>query len=102
VIPLFDQRDSDIAPFLKSTFFDYLMTYNLLKSMDLCYDLSYAVCLAHYLGFLILQPASSWRQEQLEQIRISYLLKYRYHPGLNLKIRMLTSKNPEQAFINDL
>lgn len=46
VIPLFSSSEEDLKPFLRSKFFDTLMTFNVLRSADVCYEEALAAILA--------------------------------------------------------
>jgi hypothetical protein len=63
VLPLYDDKDKDLIPFLKTRLFGVLMTFNLLQNADCCYDTSLAALMANTLLFLIKLDQSEWRNQ---------------------------------------
>ncbi len=42
VLPLFDGDDCDLGPILKSKLYHILMTFNVMKNVDTCFESAYA------------------------------------------------------------
>jgi len=51
VLPLF--TDEDMIPFIRSRFFNLLMTFNMLHNVDCCYDTSHSALAANVFLYLI-------------------------------------------------
>ncbi len=65
VLPVFDEVDFDLAPFLKSNIFNLLMTFNLVQNVDTLFDNAYQALLVNSIFLLLQKPDSEWKKEIL-------------------------------------
>ena len=49
VIPLFDENDQDLKPFITSSLFHILMTFNVIQNVDTCFYNAYVALQANAL-----------------------------------------------------
>jgi hypothetical protein len=102
VLPLFNPVDNDLAPLLKSKFFDTIMTLQVLKTADIYHPEAMATLLSRYLVHLMSKPSSTWRTEQLDLIYNTFKLKYDDYEPFNTKMKQLLSTKPHDAFLHPL
>jgi hypothetical protein len=100
VLPLFSPVDKDLAPLLKSKFFDTIMTLQVLKTADIYHPEAMATLLSRYLVHLMSKPSSTWRTEQMDLIFNTFKLKYDDYEPFNTRIKQLLSNKPYEAFFN--
>lgn len=65
-MPLFDETDADLKPFLTSKFFSILMTFNIMQNADTCFENAYIAILSNTLVYLINQEESTWRKNLMD------------------------------------
>ncbi len=84
VIPLFEEEDKDLKPFLTSQLFSIVMTFNTMQNADTCFDNAYFALIANTYIYLILQEENEWKQNMLKLIvsTISII----YSQGKNFKL----------------
>lgn len=54
VLPLFGTKDLDLKDFIRTRFFNLLMTFNVIHNVDTCFDTSHASLSANVLHFLLI------------------------------------------------
>jgi hypothetical protein len=101
VLPLFGEKDLDLAPFLRTRLFNILMTFNLLQNVDCCFDTSHAALSANTLLYLVNQPPSQWKDRYLELLHITFVYKYSDEEDFNKMKETMLGNKPELALVND-
>jgi hypothetical protein len=59
---MYTSLDADLKPFIRSKFFDSLMTLLVMQTGDICHPEAHASLLARYLIAVIEKPESEWRR----------------------------------------
>lgn len=100
VLPLYDEKDYDLKPFLNSRLFHLLMTFNLLQNVDTLYENAYSAALGAALIYLLDQKESEWKRNLIALIRKTLKITYFNSVGFKKYCSILAS-TPNLALVTE-
>ena len=82
IIPLFSETDDQLVPFLTSSLFNMLMTFNLARTIDVCFPDAHISLMSALFVKLLDEPDSTWRSDTMKLIaettRMCYFTRGKY------------------------
>ena len=100
VLPLFDEKDYDIKPYINSKIYHLLMTFNVMQNVDTLYENAYSALLGAATVFLLGKPENEWRNNLLNLINKTF--KITYGESLNFqRYSEILLKKPRLAMVTE-
>lgn len=100
VLPLFDEKDQDLKPFITSKIYSILMTFNVMQNADTCFENSYLALLSNTLMYLMTQNDSEWRNELIDKVFKTIQITYSKSKGFQKYCEQLLT-NPRIAVVTE-
>ena len=100
VLPLYNEKDYDLKPFLNSKLFHLLMTFNLLQNVDTLFENAYSAALGAALIYLLDQKKSEWQRNLMTLIRTTLKITYLNTSGFK-KYCSILFKTPNLALVTE-
>ena len=100
VLPLFDEKDSDLQPYINSKIFHLLMTFNVMQNVDTLYENAYSALLAAATVYLLGRPENEWRNNLLTLINKTIKITYANSLGFKKYVEVLLQE-PNLAMVTE-
>jgi len=98
VLPLFDEKDYDLQPFINSKIYHLLMTFNVIQNVDTLFENAYCALLAAATIYLYGKPENEWRNNLLTLINKTMKITYAESLGFKKYCDILI-KEPHLAMV---
>lgn len=100
VLPLFDEKDYDLQPYINSKIFHLLMTFNVMLNVDTLYENAYSALLAAATVHLLGLPENQWRNNLLDLINKTFKITYEKSLGFKRYAEILINE-PHLAMVTE-
>lgn len=100
VVPLFDEADADLQPYITSKLYHILMTFNVMQNVDTIFENAYMALLSATLVYLLPQPDSAWKKNILNLIYKTIKIAYSNSGGFK-KFAETLIKTPRIACVTE-
>ena len=100
VLPLFDEKDYDLQPFINSKIFHLLMTFNVMQNVDTLYENAYCALMGAATVYLYGIPENEWRNNLLTLINKTMKITYAESLGFQKYCEILV-KQPNLAMVTE-
>lgn len=100
ILPLFDEKDYDLKPYINSKIYHLLMTFNVMQNVDTLFENAYSALLAAATVFLLDKPENEWRNNLLTLINKTLKITYAESLGFQKYCEVLLTE-PSLAMVTE-
>lgn len=101
VLPLFDEGDKDIKPFIRSSIFHLLMTFNCMRNLDTIFLDAYLALICNFYVKIVKEPESTFKEEIINKLCFTAEMVYGEDSLLEKTVNIMKGEFPRKALMNE-